>query len=553
MKIVKSRVFCCLLCFMVMGCEDKNTLSDEDTLQKTVDGVFLHLAFSVGGSRVGETADLETPGVGFENEIHNLYVFTENGGKRVFYPFRNVVLEEGKNGLQTAELKLPVDIQIGETMTFYLGANLNDEQAEAFCKDNEPYRLPSSTDDDYNIIEAFAPGIETENHKPRTDIAMFCTKSESAEITFEDDNTAHVSIQFDLKRLVAKVLVTCKGNGEYVPLKEGESFAANGGWIRLEDVYFLVNSLNRTSFIMEQGKDPNNDLTVYVDEDGYNGFQVGRDFVYKESYEQYQIIKYFKRVSLYDEEKIPGGYDPGEALYCPENLFEVNETKKDILENYKNVWPMITHVSVAAKYTPGKLMIEEGLIDYVLEKIGSKEVIDKEDLKITLEEWKEKEGESVWEVICPNEYISQTLLTESLKKAEYYQEGSYSTEEKGFPQHTYFYYNNPNVEIGDKFYTYGAVIKELGESYDSSEPEELGNYLPYTQGWGYYYTYIDDLGTGNGVASYKVGQVRRNKYYILTIESFSRPGTSIHEGGYIDVHTRVDEWKDGGMGKIELN
>lgn len=75
-------------------------------------------------------------------------------------------------------------------------------------------------------------------------------------------------------------------------MKEGGSLATNGGWIRLEDVYFLVNSLNKSSFIMEkEDEDPNNDLTFYLDEKGgYDGSKTSKDFVYAAPGLQYEVI-----------------------------------------------------------------------------------------------------------------------------------------------------------------------------------------------------------------------------------------------------------------------
>ena len=59
---------------------------------------------------------------------------------------------------------------------------------------------------------------------------------------------------------------------------------------------------------------------------------------------------------------------------------------------------------------------------------------------------------------------------------------------------TFYYDNRKDDTREDRYYTYGAVIRMLGDSFDAEEPEKLGNYLPYTQGWGYYYTYIDGAG-----------------------------------------------------------
>lgn len=126
----------------------------------------------------------------------------------------------------------------------------------------------------------------------------------------EDGERVVVEAEFELRRLVAKVLVTCReddGHSGYAPLKEGGSLATNGGWIRLEDVYFLVNSLNKSSFIMEkEDEDPNNDLTFYLDEKGgYDGSKTSKDFVYAAPGLQYEVIGFFKRAPKYEENRLP--------------------------------------------------------------------------------------------------------------------------------------------------------------------------------------------------------------------------------------------------------
>lgn len=126
----------------------------------------------------------EAPGFDSENAIRNLYVFTEVSGRRTAYPFRHVLLDEdGTTGRKTAVLELPVDVrEVGE-MSLYLGANLDDRQAEAFCDGNKAYTLDGTeTPYNYNVVESFAPGVATAGGASslRTDIAMFCTQGQTA-------------------------------------------------------------------------------------------------------------------------------------------------------------------------------------------------------------------------------------------------------------------------------------------------------------------------------------------------------------------------------------
>ena len=245
MKEVKSRICCWLLCCLAAGCADRDASPADDAPRNPAAcGVSLNLAFSVDGSAPDASGTGEAPGFDSENAIRNLYVFTEVSGRRTAYPFRHVLLDEdGTTGRKTAVLELPVDVrEVGE-MSLYLGANLDDRQAEAFCDGNKAYTLDGTeTPYNYNVVESFAPGVATDGGASslRTDIAMFCTQGRKARpVVGEDGERVVVEAEFELRRLVAKVLVTCReddGHSGYAPLKEGGSLATNGGWIRLEDV-----------------------------------------------------------------------------------------------------------------------------------------------------------------------------------------------------------------------------------------------------------------------------------------------------------------------------
>lgn len=99
------------------------------------------------------------------------------------------------------------------------------------------------------------------------------------------------------------------------------------------------------------------------------------------------------------------------------------------------------------------------------------------------------------------------------------------------------------------FYTYGAILDKSGTpSFE---------FVPYTQGWGYYYTYIDTNGDGmtesSGPIEYSKSQIVRNTYYILIVNGFSKPGNSITSPSTIKVNTKSVEWIYGGRGDIDLH
>ena len=150
-------------------------------------------------------------------------------------------------------------------------------------------------------------------------------------------------------------------------------------------------------------------------------------------------------------------------------------------------------------------------------------------------------------VVCPTEAVASQLLASSLKMAE---------DRNGFPSKTYFYQSE-----GKTFYTYGAMCEALGHKASADDietnPGVFGEFVPYLDGWGYYYTYVDNRLDNYGklaeTDAYQYGQVERNRYYILNITGFTQPGSSITNPEYILVHTYSFPWKDGGSGSTELN
>ena len=161
----------------------------------------------------------------------------------------------------------------------------------------------------------------------------------------------------------------------------------------------------------------------------------------------------------------------------------------------------MTHVNVAARFTPKKLYIEEGLQAYIAADQTVPTDVRDEISKLT---------ESNGMVECLTEAAAAQLLASSLKRAE---------DRNGFPTKTYFYQSEEKT-----FYTYGAMCEVLGHKASASDietnPGVFGVFVPYLDGWGYYYTYVDNR-----------------------LDDYGKPAeTDAYQYG----------WKDGGSGSIEL-
>ena len=283
--------------------------------------------------------------------------------------------------------------------------------------------------------------------------------------------------------------------------------------------------------------DPNPDLTDFPTEEStlnnFYSFPLGRTG--KEG-EYEKVLPFNSQKNYY------------EGIYCPENTFYPEDTFEE------GQWMMITHVVISAVFTPKVLQVEYGLFDYIEKKSNLPE--EQKTALLALKPTEIPEGKDIVEVTCQTEETAQLLLTESLRQASRLldMDKSHTDAERFFKEASYFYYKRD-----EQFYTYGATMSALnieeGNGLELDDLEEFGNYVPYNGGQGYYYTYIDnrhpDKKQGESFAFYKHGQVERNRYYILTIKSFSNPGASFTNPDYIEVHTRTLNWENGGTGTTE--
>lgn len=531
----------------------------------------------IAGSRAADPDLPSTPGADSENHISSLHVFfaDDKGGEWKVLPL-NVNL----SGDDESEIRIPLEEgPLPEGITMYLGANLNEEQVKAFMEKNEPYSLKYDDTDYVNDLSPYSIGYDGDESK-QTGIAMFCTKPVQPQKVEGKYNVYTVS--FSLKRLVAKVLLTCEASepgGEYAELvqKDSEKDKRFKGWIRLDDIWYIVNARNRSTYIMQElidgaadadanVEDPNMNLVEYVNEAFKTGqteesqysTMVSANFSYI-SRDQYRKKPHFRKALRYEEERMgeKSSNPYTEGVYCPENTFVLADTEltsdlEDKLKTFGTAWGMITHVSIMAKFTPCILNVEYGLFDYI--KNHTSQYFD--DEKNAIEKLRPSDASNpsatdVFEIDCGTEAVAKAMLTGSLLYKAMLSPG---TEEK-FPEETYFYHTE--ADGSGAYYTYGAARIKY-DSFDEESPKDLGNYVPHLTGWGYYYTYIDNRSEENKAKTglfkfYKHGQVERNRYYILNIRSFSNPGASIVGSEYIEVNTKTKDWIPGGEGNITLD
>ena len=549
---------------LLAGCSrgDVEPLREESVYH---DEVYLNISLDIdngaGQSRANRPEDEETlvNGTGNENAINSLQLFwKENGEWRML----EIDAQELANITNGGGIKIALDKDDypeleHEGIEMWLGANLSREQAQAFMSADGIYTLQGTTDWAGELAPMYS------DFTGRGDIAMFCIKSGTTKLatTSQDDE---YSISFRLKRLVAKVLVACKADAQGYANTPDEPNTQEGlqGWIKRSEVLYTLNGVNRSTYIMQRVQsgtsydanvtDPNPNLAIYADlYDADNETQylnsINRDFYY------HDVPYLMLNAGLYREAVLAvdnANYTDG--IYCPENTFNAvgGSPAEDILKSNPSAWGMVTSVSIKAKFTPRTLNVEGGLFDYILShNAADLTQLVKETVRTLKSEVESSEFQIVdnytYSVNCQTEEVAKAFLKYSLVYNKFLTNEMLAN--NGFPDETYFYHSENNG-----YYTYGAAKIRYGAADNTTQ---LGNYQPYYDGWGFYYTYIDNRleSTKNGnFTFYHHGQVERNRYYILTINSFSSPGSSVGDANYVEVNTNVLPWKNGGKGEITL-
>ena len=499
-----------------------------------------------GSSRSRAEAD-EIPGTTYEKRLSHGHLFLQNlkrdgnpvEGQTMYYV--KVSLNEGKN---IFKLK---NIDFGRKRV-YIAANLSDKQASHFATEaNTEYDIPNQKG--YNLTEEFAR---------ETGIAMFCTESQI--LDFIENKLYVFEEPFTLKRLVAKVHVTAttsNTNGiEYCTLAGS---MAGIGWIRLENVKYLINGLNTKSYLMQKynkntPEDPNFSIenNIQVQDNNINPENC-EDFYFNSIKSISTFESYFAQADKYDASRIP----TSKGLYCPENTFTLPTGKiLTAFNGYKSdAWPMVTHVIVSAKFTPKKIVVERSLADWVQNRdnISISEAIRKEiKNEITAAGNLNDNFKSLCTIECLSEEVAKAVLLSSLKMAGYLKEDENS---QGLPDETYFWNDSKDLPM---VFTYGAakIFSRV-----STNAEQFDQFATVPGGVGYYYIYLDNTKsnstTGDGTASYdrknpKNSIVERNAYYLVNIKSISGPGDATMKGDNILVNTVKTEWKDGGNAVVDL-
>lgn len=429
------------------------------------------------------------------------------------------------------------------TKRFYVGANLRQAHIGAFGTKDRVFNAGEGATG-HNIVG----GLMTINHEPDgegSNIVMtgiVTGNNGSRDIELPDNPTGkevHLNITNPVKltRTVAKVLLTCQpkeGAETYVNVidikDKDQSTTDNTGWIRFANVNYMLNVLNRKTYLdyREEGNgtdihltDPNYKISDLIenrgDEGGYgltdlNAYR--QEFLYYDTQQMVEMLNgnvqslenietepcTTRKATVYDESKIGENSTDHytEGLYCPENMVH-NDFQHISTENLASVNRFVsTRVMVGAKYTPKKIYTtgENGTLT---EKIASTE----DEAKKLLDE---ANGEG---------YLSGTFWQDNMTK---------------------------------QYYTLSGMKKEL-------EKNPGTEFNRYDGGWGYYYTYVDQEANDVIEENETITRwgVKRNHYYIIKVDQIIAPGSAFPGNETMRIHSELVDWKDKGNSDIDID
>lgn len=379
------------------------------------------------------------------------------------------------------------------------------------------------------------------------------------------------------------------------------------GWIRQSDVRYMINGTNKSTYLFPQlndkageyaWKDRNMNLESYLmggvdlglgldapawaaDYVFYNGLSLHKENISESGHlataEPYDDTRYGLTESGSDN---ADRYTRG--LYCLENYFDTPTS--GAFASYEDAIPMVTHVSIAARLTPRWIVIlkdyaakmdafvdfygdnPEGFFktygltaaDFTKEDVARWTAIKTAyDEYFTADEYLYRNS---FRIICANnEQDAADLLNWSLKFNRLWSRRSDQFEYDKYPDGTFYVYdmkydnqsavpNEFNWKQKHLYLTAGAFASATAENIDIKTYS-----VPHLGGWGYYFTYLEQIKTAGGKTPFTSSQVTRNTYYLITVTNFGVPGGSVSRPEYIRVNTEPVGWDYAGRGDVALH
>lgn len=357
----------------------------------------------------------------------------------------------------------------------------------------------------------------------------------------DTDEKITIDTPINLVRTVAKILLTCvpKSDAEtdYVKVidrKDAETSTdgENTGWIKLAEVNYMLNVLNRKTYLdyREDTKDddylidPNYEMSNWIEKrtnDNETTYGIKdldayqKEFLFYDTQDMVEMLNtniptykggepcMVRTATLYDKNRIgkenATSHHYTEGLYCTENTVYNDMTFDKDADFQSAIRYVTTRVMVGAKYTP-KVIWDEG-------------------------------GK-------PVTYQTEEEAQEILKEVTDYEN---PLEPVTYPAGTFWRDSDGN------YYSLAGMKNKLQEAPETE-------FSRYDGGWGYYYTYIDENAQNGAISKDTQTRwgIKRNHYYILRVEKIVAPGSPFPGNETMRIHSELVDWVDKGSSEVEI-
>ena len=490
-----------------------------------------------------------------ENQINSLTLIMmriDASGNEVFEASQTIQSPKDTDNDGDYDVEFQLETNDRGTKHFYLGANLSVKHLASFRTQDKVFDA-GEEDSGHNIVGALMNVKHSQDDELDGNIGEGSNIVMTAPILVENrqditipsgstEETITIDNPVKLTRTVAKVLLTCvpKSDAEtdYVKVNDAkdaetnpEGDGENTGWIKFADVNYMLNVLNRKTYLNYRIEDDNlidpnyamGELISLREEGGGYGITdleaYQREFLFYDTQAMVEMLN--KDVPTYkggercivrsatqydaDKMKVDETTNMGnenhytEGLYCTENTVHNDMTFANEADFQSAIRYVTTRVMVGAKYTP-KVIWD-----------GGEEPITNE----TEEEAQQilKEETDVENPLEPVTYPAGTFWRDS--------EGNY--------------------------YSLAGMKKKLKESPETE-------FSRYDGGWGYYYTYIDENAQNGAISKDTQTRwgIKRNHYYILRVEKIVAPGSPFPGNETMRIHSELVDWVNKGGSEVEI-
>ena len=486
-----------------------------------------------------------------ECQIHTLTLIMmgiDNNENELPETWQTIEPSEPTNGIYDVQFTLS---GITGTKHFYILANAEQKHINAFWAKDRIFDAGEGQSG-HNIVGS----LMEINHEKNTDgaggnivMAGIVTVNGNKDIVIpaDDGNTeTEESIKIDtlsLVRTVAKILLTCvpKSDAEtdYVKVidrKDAETSTdgENTGWIKLAEVNYMLNVLNRKTYLdyREDTKDdgylidPNYEMSNWIEKrtnDNETTYGIKdldayqKEFLFYDTQDMVEMLNtsiptykggepcMVRTATLYDKNRIGKenatslDHHYTEGLYCTENTVYNDMKFANEADFQSAIRYVTTRVMVGAKYTPKVIWN------------GGEEPIANET---------EEGAQEILKVVTDYENPLEPVT---------------------YPAGTFWRDSDGN------YYSLAGMKKKLQKA-----PET--NFSRYDGGWGYYYTYIDENAQNGAISKDTQTRwgIKRNHYYILRVEKIVAPGSPFPGNETMRIHSELVDWVDKGGSEVEI-